>query len=41
MGLVPGPLFREILTRVENEQLDGRLTTPQQALDFIAIEYQT
>ncbi|HET9219160.1 MAG TPA: CCA tRNA nucleotidyltransferase [Terriglobia bacterium] len=41
MGLTPGPLFREILTRVENEQLDGRLTTAQQALDFIATEYRT
>ena len=41
MGLTPGPLFREILTRVENEQLDGRLTTAQQALDFIATEYLT
>jgi poly(A) polymerase len=41
MGFSPGPLFKEILTRVEDEQLDGRLTTAQQALDFIAGEYQT
>jgi poly(A) polymerase len=40
MGFTPGPLFKEILTRVEDEQLDGRLATPQQALDFIAAEYQ-
>jgi poly(A) polymerase len=40
MGFTPGPLFKEILTRVEDEQLDGRLTTEQQALDFIAGEYQ-
>jgi poly(A) polymerase len=40
MGFSPGPLFKEILTRVEDEQLDGRLTTAQQALDFIAGEYQ-
>jgi len=40
MGYRPGPLFKEILTRVEDEQLDGRLTTPQQALDFIAREYR-
>jgi len=40
MGFSPGPLFKEILTRVEDEQLDGRLTTAQQALDFIAGEYR-
>jgi tRNA nucleotidyltransferase/poly(A) polymerase len=40
MGFTPGPVFRQILTRVEDEQLDGRLTTAQQALDFIAGEYQ-
>ena len=40
MGLTPGPLFKEILTRVEDEQLDGRLATTQQALDFIAGEYR-
>jgi len=40
MGFAPGPLFKEILTRVEDEQLDGRLTTTQQALDFIAGEYR-
>ena len=39
MGFTPGPLFKEILTRVENEQLDGRLTTAQQALQFIAGEF--
>ena len=41
MGFIPGPVFKEILTRVEDEQLDGRLTTAQQALDFIAGKYQT
>jgi len=40
MGFAPGPLFKEILTRVEDEQLDGRLNTTQQALDFIASEYR-
>ena len=40
MGFTPGPLFKEILTRVEDEQLDGRLNSTQQALDFIASEYR-
>jgi poly(A) polymerase len=35
MGFVPGPAFRTILTRVEDEQLDGRLIGRQQALDFV------
>jgi poly(A) polymerase len=39
MGLAPGPLFKEILTKVEDEQLEGRLTTRQQALDFIKERY--
>jgi len=32
MGLKPGPLFREILTAVEDAQLEGRITTHEQAL---------
>jgi poly(A) polymerase len=40
MGFSPGPLFKEILTRVEDEQLDGRLATAQQALEFIASRYR-
>ena len=39
MGLAPGPLFKEILTKVEDEQLEGRLTTRQQALDFTKERY--
>ena len=39
MGLSPGPRFKEILTKVEDEQLDGRLTTRQHALDFIKDGY--
>ena len=39
MGLAPGPLFKEILTKVEDEQLEGRLTTREQALDFIKERY--
>ena len=35
MGLRPGPLFREILERVEEAQLDGTLTSREQALAFV------
>jgi poly(A) polymerase len=35
MGYQPGPLFSEILSAVEDEQLEGTLTTPQQAHDFV------
>ncbi len=39
MGLKPGPLFKEILTRVEDEQLEGRLRERQQALNFVSAHY--
>ena len=39
LGLSPGPLFREILTRVEDEQLEGRLQTSEQALNFVKEHY--
>jgi poly(A) polymerase len=39
MGLAPGPLFREILTRVEDEQLEGRLQSSEQALNFVRDNY--
>jgi len=35
MGFSPGPRFKEILTRVEDEQLEGRLSTPEQAMEFV------
>jgi poly(A) polymerase len=35
MGFSPGPQFKEILTRVEDEQLEGRIATSQEALLFI------
>jgi poly(A) polymerase len=35
MGFTPGPQFKQILTRVEDEQLEGRLQTRSDALDFI------
>jgi poly(A) polymerase len=35
MGLIPGPRFREILTAVEEAQLEGRLQDRESALDFV------
>jgi hypothetical protein len=35
MGFMPGPAFKEILTRVETEQLEGRLLTRGDARDFV------
>jgi poly(A) polymerase len=40
MGCAPGPAFKEILTRVEDEQLEGRLTTHQEALDYVKQEFR-
>ncbi len=35
MGYQPGPFFGEILSAIEDEQLEGTLTTPEQARDFV------
>lgn len=35
MGLPPGPRFREILTAVEDAQLEGRLQNTDQAIAFV------
>lgn len=35
MGLQPGPLFKEILTKIEDEQLDGNLTTKEAAIERV------
>jgi len=35
MGFSPGPQFKEILTRVEDEQLEGRLTNREEAMQFV------
>ena len=35
MGLTPGPRFREILTAVEDAQLEGRLQTSDEARTFV------
>ena len=34
-GYAPGPLFREILSAVEEEYLDGRLTGKESAMQFV------
>jgi poly(A) polymerase len=39
LGFRPGPVFKEILTRVEDEQLEGLLLDRRQALDFVSAHY--
>jgi poly(A) polymerase len=39
LGFVPGPRFKEILTRVEDEQLEGRLVSHVEAIDFVKRHY--
>lgn len=39
LGYTPGPLFKEILTRVEDEQLDGRLHDRSGAINFVIRHY--
>src|ERR1051326_98424 len=40
MGFAPGPVFKDILNRLEEEQLEGRLANPGQALEFIKQNYR-
>jgi poly(A) polymerase len=39
LGFAPGPAFKKILTAVEDEQLEGRLTTSEQAINFVKENY--
>jgi tRNA nucleotidyltransferase (CCA-adding enzyme) len=39
MGYIPGPIFAEILQRVEDAQLGGELTGRQQAIDWVKQNY--
>ncbi|MCK6472509.1 MAG: CCA tRNA nucleotidyltransferase [Planctomycetes bacterium] len=39
LGLVPGPLYGKILSEVEDLQLEGGLTTPEQALAHVRAQY--
>ena len=41
MGFQQGPLFREILQAVEDAQLEGRLASRKEALEFIRQNFQT
>ncbi|MGA7648919.1 MAG: HDIG domain-containing metalloprotein, partial [Terriglobales bacterium] len=38
-GYEPGPRFREVLTAVEDAQLEGRLTSPEAAMEFVRREF--
>jgi poly(A) polymerase len=38
-GRIPGPKFREILSAVEDAQLEGRLPSRDAALDFVRREF--
>jgi poly(A) polymerase len=40
MGYVPGPIFAEILQRVEDAQLGGELTSRQQAIEWVKQNYR-
>ncbi|HJT80808.1 MAG TPA: HD domain-containing protein, partial [Chthoniobacterales bacterium] len=40
MGLKPGPQFGEILEAVETRQLEGALTSREQALEWVKQEYR-
>jgi poly(A) polymerase len=39
MGFPPGPRFKEILTRLEDEQLEGRLTGREDALKYVQTHF--
>ena len=34
LGLKPGPKFKEVLESVRDEQLDGKVTTKEEAIEF-------
>jgi len=38
-GYAPGPRFREILEAVEDAQLEGRLASREEALEFVEREF--
>lgn len=39
MGFQPGPMFKEILSAVEDAQLEGKITTRDEALDFVRSQF--
>jgi poly(A) polymerase len=38
-GYEPGPRFKEILTAIEDAQLEGRLTSPKAAMEYVQREF--
>jgi poly(A) polymerase len=38
-GYEPGPRFKEILSAIEDAQLEGRLSTPDAAMEYVRREY--
>jgi poly(A) polymerase len=38
-GYQPGPLFKEILTAVEDAQLEGRLASAEAAMEYVRREF--
>lgn len=40
LGYTPGPLFKKILETIETEQLEGRLQTKDDALQFVKTTFQ-
>ena len=40
MGFAPGPVFKDILNRLEEEQLEGRLADRSQAIEFVKQRYR-
>jgi poly(A) polymerase len=40
LGFAPGPLFKQILTAVEDQQLEGRLTSREDAIRYIQNEFK-
>jgi poly(A) polymerase len=41
MGFTPGPQFKEILSAVEDQQLDGTIATHDAALGFVQSNYKS
>lgn len=39
LGFSPSPLFKEILTKIEDEQLEGTITNREKAIEFIKKNY--
>jgi poly(A) polymerase len=39
-GYLPGPAFKEILTAIEDEQLEGRLTDKEAAKEFVEARFK-